>query len=102
MTTTKRAPKLVAVGATTEEEATSVEEALSTPTEGVSEAAEVDDDGEGVEETAEAKPKRKLTSHANCDHPPTKAARAVCRRARAKEAEATSIPDAEARETVEV
>ncbi len=79
MTATKRAPKPVTVVA--EEEATSIEEVISTPPEDIAEAAEVDEtptEG-GVEE---AKPKRQNFSHTNCDHEATKAARAKCRKGR--------------------
>lgn len=42
-----------------------------------------------VKAAAEAKPaKRAMSSHADCDHPSTKAARAACRRERAKAAAA--------------
>ncbi len=96
MTATKRAPKPVTVVA--EEEATSIEEVISTPPEDIAEAAEVDEtptEG-GVEE---AKPKRQNFSHTNCDHEATKAARAKCRKDRAKLAEA---PSADAEEPVTV
>ncbi|KEZ37058.1 hypothetical protein UK99_03100 [Frankia casuarinae] len=52
--------------------------------------APVDEAPAGVEPTAteapttEAKPKRVNTSHEHCAHPKTKAARAACRRERAK------------------
>ncbi|WP_007509127.1 hypothetical protein [Pseudofrankia saprophytica] len=42
-----------------------------------------------AEPAAEEKPKRANTSHTTCDHPSTKAARAKCRRDRAKAAEPT-------------
>lgn len=42
-----------------------------------------------VKAAAEAKPaKRTMSSHADCDHPSTKAARAACRRERAEAAAA--------------
>ncbi len=92
MTATKRAPKPVAV----EEKPT--EEVVSTPPEDITEAPEVDEtsaDG-GVEE---AKPKRQNFSHADCDHDKTKAARAKCRKDRAKPAKA---PSTDAEEPVKV
>jgi hypothetical protein len=82
-----------------EDEATPVEDAISTPTEDAAEASEVDETPSDEAGVGEAKPKRQNFSHANCDHEKTKAARAKCRKDRAKLAEA---PNAEADEPAKV